>query len=107
MSLLPLAGSLRSHERSQAHVHSNDGTVTCDRDLVVEGHIEGTINLREHDVLIGRQGSVKAEIFGRVVMVEGEVAGNIEAQRVELRSTGAVRGDVTSNEVIKEEGTRL
>jgi cytoskeletal protein CcmA (bactofilin family) len=93
--------------RIGADIHIR-GEVYSSRDIEVEGRVEGSIELGQHDVLIGRRGEVHANIVGRVVTVEGKVVGNIFAQRrVVLRSSGAVKGDVTAPEVILEEGASL
>jgi cytoskeletal protein CcmA (bactofilin family) len=51
---------------------------------------------------------VKADVFGRVVTVEGEVDGNVYAQeQAVLRQSGAVRGNITSPRVTLEDGSRF
>lgn len=84
------------------------GEVSGSRDIEVEGRVDGRIEIGQHDVRIGRQGEVHANVVARVVTVEGTVIGNIFAQqRAVLRPSGAVHGEVTSPEVILEEGTSL
>src|SRR4051812_9724359 len=52
------------------------GDLSGDEDLVIEGRVEGKVDLKQHNVTVGRSGRVKADIVGKVVTVEGEVDGN-------------------------------
>src|SRR5436305_15347877 len=84
------------------------GDLAGEEDLVIEGRVEGKVDLKQHNVTIGKNGRVKADVFGRVVTVEGEVDGNVFAQeQAVLRQSGAVRGNTTSPRVTLEHGSRL
>jgi cytoskeletal protein CcmA (bactofilin family) len=84
------------------------GDLAGEEDLVIEGRVEGKVDLKQHNVTIGKNGRVKADVFGRVVTVEGEVDGNVFAQeQAVLRQSGAVRGNITSPRVTLEDGSRF
>jgi cytoskeletal protein CcmA (bactofilin family) len=84
------------------------GDLAGEEDLVIEGRVEGKVDLKQHNVTIGKNGRVKADVFGRVVTVEGEVDGNVYAQeQAVLRQSGAVRGNITSPRVTLEDGSRF
>jgi len=69
------------------------GDLAGEEDLVIEGRVEGRVDLKQHNVTIGKNGRVRADVFGRVVNVEGEVDGNVFAQeQAVLRQSGAVSG---------------
>jgi cytoskeletal protein CcmA (bactofilin family) len=81
------------------------GDVTGDEELVIQGRVEGTVDLKQHNVTVGPEGKVKADISGCVVTVEGEVEGDLRAQeRVVLRSSARVEGDVVAPRVVLEDG---
>lgn len=81
------------------------GDLTGKEDLLVEGQIEGTINLPEHCVTVGASGEVKAEIHARHVVILGSVTGNISAgERIEIRKTGRVVGDLVAAGIAIEDG---
>ncbi len=81
------------------------GEVTGDEDLVIQGRVEGSVDLKQHSVEIGPEGKVTADVSGRVVTVEGHVDGNLRAhERVVLRKTAHVEGDITSPRVTLEDG---
>ncbi|MBI5445159.1 MAG: polymer-forming cytoskeletal protein [Deltaproteobacteria bacterium] len=81
------------------------GEVTGDEDLVIQGRIEGRVDLGQHKVTVGRSGWVRADIHGGAVVVEGEVEGSLTAgELVVVRSSGRVRGDITAPRVTLEDG---
>jgi cytoskeletal protein CcmA (bactofilin family) len=84
------------------------GDLSGDEDLVIEGRVEGKIDLKQHNVTIGKNGRVHADVFGNTVVVEGEVDGNLFAsQQAVLRQSGAVRGNITAPRVMLEDGSRF
>lgn len=84
------------------------GEVTGEEDLIVQGHIEGTINLKEHNVTIGKEGQVVADVHGRVIEVDGSVEGDLHGQeQIVMRSTGRVKGNVRAPRVTLEDGCRF
>jgi len=81
------------------------GEVIGDEDLVIQGRIEGRVDLRQHKVTVGPRGRVRADIHGCTVIVEGEVEGNLTAEElVVVRSSGRVRGDIIAPRVTLEDG---
>ena len=65
----------------------------------------GAINLPGNRVTIGRNGQVAANITSREIVVLGKVRGNIIAtDRVDIRSEGALTGDVTAARISIEDG---
>jgi cytoskeletal protein CcmA (bactofilin family) len=84
------------------------GDVTGDEDLLIQGHVEGTVDLHQHSVTVGSEGEVVASILGRVVTVEGRVEGNISGtEQVVLRSSALVKGDIRAPRVVLENGARF
>jgi cytoskeletal protein CcmA (bactofilin family) len=81
------------------------GDVTGDEDLLIQGRVEGSVQLEQHMVTIGPQGQVKADISARVVTVEGTVEGNLRAdEQVVLRGSARVLGDIVAPRVMLEDG---
>ena len=71
------------------------GELTVEDDLTVEGRVEGKIELKGHNLWIGPQGKVYAEIHAKSVIIAGEVIGNIFAsEMVEIRLSGSVLGNI-------------
>ena len=81
------------------------GDVSGDEDLLIEGRVEGKIELTKHNVTIGKNGRVKADVFGKVITVEGDVQGNLFGEdRLVLRQSCTVRGNIVAPRVILEDG---
>lgn len=81
------------------------GDVTGDEDLIIHGHVEGQINLKDHDVIIGKNGKVDANIQAKQIVVEGQLNGDlIGEEKVIIRETGNVLGNVVSPRVTLEDG---
>lgn len=71
------------------------GEVKGSEDLIIDGHVEGTVTLSENRLTIGPNANVKADLSAKDVLILGQVRGNIVATgRVELRAGCAVEGDV-------------
>lgn len=81
------------------------GDVTGDEDLLIQGRIEGTVDLKQHNVTVGPEGRVKANLKGRTVTIEGEVDGDVLGQeQVALRASSKVNGDIVAPRVVLEDG---
>ena len=73
----------------------------------IEGTLEGEIAVRGL-VIIGETGRVTCETFkADTVIVAGAVNGEIMAEKLEIRATGRVYGDVTTQSFSTEEGAFL
>ena len=84
------------------------GELNGSEDLTIEGHVEGTIQLREHVLTIGPNGRIKAQIFAKSVVVLGEVTGNVTASdKVDIRDAGSVDGDIVAPRVAIAEGAHF
>jgi cytoskeletal protein CcmA (bactofilin family) len=83
------------------------GNLTGTGGVRIEGAFEGDIALRGL-LVIGETGRVTCEhVRANVVIVAGAVRGDITAEKVEIRSTGRVWGDVVTAAFATEEGAFL
>jgi cytoskeletal protein CcmA (bactofilin family) len=81
------------------------GTVTGDEDLMIEGKVEGTIELGSHQVTVGQSGKVTADISAKVVNIDGEVSGDLNGgEKVVISKSGKVRGNIVAPRVTLEDG---
>jgi cytoskeletal protein CcmA (bactofilin family) len=81
------------------------GQLSSGEDLLIEGQFDGTINLEEHCLTVGTEGRVKAEVRARQVVIQGSLTGNVAArEKIEIRRTGHVVGDLVAGTVAIEEG---
>jgi cytoskeletal protein CcmA (bactofilin family) len=83
------------------------GSMTGSGGVRVEGTFEGQIALKGL-LVVGETGKVTCEhVRAASVIVAGAVKGNITAQKVEIRSTGRVWGDIVTTVFATEEGAFL
>jgi len=84
-----------------------EGKYTFSGTVMLNGKFSGEI-VSNDTLIIGEKGVVNATVRGGVVLVSGEVVGNILAtERVELRGSVRVSGDVEAPVVVVEEGVRF
>ena len=81
------------------------GEVSGEEDLVIEGKVEGTIDLKANEVSIGQSGQVKADIKAKIINIDGEVTGDITGiENVVISRSGNVRGNIVAPRVTLEDG---
>ena len=84
------------------------GSLSGDEDLLVEGRVEGKIELAQHSVTIGTSGRIKADIQGRSIVVMGDVEGNLYgSEQITLRQSSTVRGNLVAPRVSLEDGSNF
>ncbi|HEX9820879.1 MAG TPA: polymer-forming cytoskeletal protein [Methylomirabilota bacterium] len=81
-----------------------EGKYTFSGTVMLNGKLTGEI-FSNDTLIIGEKGVVNAAIHAGIVLVSGEVRGNIlGTERVELRGSARVYGDVEAPVVVVEEG---
>jgi cytoskeletal protein CcmA (bactofilin family) len=84
------------------------GDLSASEDLTLMGKMEGSIRLPDHTLTVGPNAEVKAEIVAKSVIILGSVTGNLTAtERVDIRSTGSLVGDLASPRLAIAEGGSL
>jgi cytoskeletal protein CcmA (bactofilin family) len=81
------------------------GEISGNEDLVIEGSIEGLVQLDERKLTVGATAKLTADIIAREVVVYGTVKGNLRAKdRIEIKKDGSVNGDLTTARIMIEDG---
>lgn len=81
------------------------GELSGSEDLYLDGEVEGSIELHEHNLTVGPNGRVKANVNAKEVIVHGKVDGNIvNSDRVELRKSAVLVGDIVTQRIVIEDG---
>jgi len=81
------------------------GELSGSEDLYLDGEVEGTIELRDHSLVVGPNGRIRANICAREVIIHGKAEGNISgAEKVELKKSCVLVGDITTQRVVIEDG---
>jgi len=82
-----------------------NGEISGSENLLIEGRVDGKVNLSGNDVTIGKSGQVSADVVAKTIRVAGEVNGDLKAkERVVISGTGNVRGNVIAPRVVLEDG---
>lgn len=84
------------------------GDVAGEEDLTIFGTVEGKVDVKGNSVTIGETGRVKADVYGKTIIVEGKVEGNLYGgDQIVLRSSGNVQGNLTSPRVALDDGAHF
>ena len=81
------------------------GEISGNEDLLIDGSVEGLIQLDERKLTVGATAKLTADIIAREVVVYGSVKGNLRAKdRIEIKKDGSVNGDLTTARISIEDG---
>jgi cytoskeletal protein CcmA (bactofilin family) len=84
------------------------GEVRGSDDLYIDGEVQGTIHLSNGRVTVGPHGKISADVDAREIIVRGKVTGALRGrERVEIGSTGEVRGDIATLRIAIGEGAQI
>lgn len=80
------------------------GSLSGGGDVVVEGRVEGQIQLKNH-LTIESTGKVEADVRAEELTINGECSGNLDAaSRVAINAAARVDGDIKAPRVVIEDG---
>ena len=84
------------------------GNIVSKGDLVIDGNVEGTIEVSDFNLTIGQGATVDADLNGKVITISGRVKGNvIGSAKVELKAAASLEGDVAAPSFVMEEGATI
>jgi len=84
------------------------GEIKGSDDLYIDGEVQGTIHLSNGRVTVGPHGKITADVDAREIIVRGKVQGALRGrERVEIGSTGEVRGDIATLRIAIGEGAQI
>src|ERR1700674_801428 len=84
------------------------GEIKGSDDLYIDGEVQGSIHLSNGRVTVGPHGKISADVDAREIIVRGKVTGALRGrERVEIGSTGEVRGDIATLRIAIGEGAQI
>ncbi len=84
------------------------GDVTGNEDLSIDGRVDGTVNLSDNALTVGKEGQVNATVSARAIFVDGKLEGDLKGdEQVVVHSSGNVRGNIVAPRVTLEDGCKF
>lgn len=71
----------------------------------IEGKIIGNVHV-EAGVILGEKGIIEGDIITRSAIIYGTISGNVKATQLEIKKTGCVKGDITTDTLEIELGAQ-
>jgi cytoskeletal protein CcmA (bactofilin family) len=107
----PLAGEVSTERRQVAWIGQSvtiEGRIISKQDIRIDGHVSGTLEVGEHEVVLGAGAELKGDVNARSVLVGGKLEGNVmTTDRIQVQSTGVLLGDVVTPRLIIQDGGLL
>jgi len=107
----PLGESPIEQSKEQAIIGrsiSIKGELSGEEDLLIQGRVEGKIDFKKNNVTIGKNGHIRADIYGKLISIEGEVQGNLFGdEEIVVRKSAVVRGDMRTPRFSLEDGAKF
>lgn len=71
------------------------GCMTLLRDLLVDGHYEGSISTAG-EVTVGKNGRIEGSVTSKRVVVSGVIDGEVDCDMIEVMDGGTIIGKITT-----------
>lgn len=103
-----MAGEVSNERRQVAWIGQSvtvEGKIVSSQDIRIDGHVTGSIEVGQHELVLGPGSAVKADVNARSVLIGGTLEGDVAASdRVQVQSTGTLLGDVVAPRLIIQDG---
>ena len=84
------------------------GELSADEEILIEGTVDGTIAHHTKNVIVGKQGRVRALIHAHSVTIHGKVEGDIHGDALVALIDGCdVNGKIFCQRIIMEDGAHF
>ena len=84
------------------------GEISGKEDLTVHGQVEGIIDFKKGQVIVSKTGNVNADVYGKIITIEGTVKGSLFGEEmILLQPSGVVRGSMTAPRIKVEDGAKF
>lgn len=80
-----------------------EGNISTSSSTRIDGILKGKIS-GENAIIVGEHGLITGEVKASEVVVYGKIEGIIESEKLEIKSTGVITGDIFVDIIIVEKG---
>ena len=102
-SPLPSQGSTTIRE--SVHIK---GDIRGEEDLIIQGQVQGTVQLKNNHVVIGKTGQLTGDLYGKFISIEGQAQGNFfGGKKIELQPSAVVHADMKAPAISLPDGARF
>lgn len=106
-----MAGEAPTERRQVAWIGQGvtiEGKIISRQDIRVDGHVQGSIDVGQNELVLGAGSEMKGAVSARSVLVGGTVEGDVTAtERLQIQSTGVLLGDVVARSLVIQDGGLL
>ncbi len=81
------------------------GDISGDSIIRIEGKVRGNINLKK-GIILGENAYIEGNMESDYIILFGHIKGNIKSKEIILKSTGTVQGDIETDALEIEMGSR-
>lgn|SRR5690554_3500071 len=81
------------------------GDLHGDSVIRIDGRVEGNISLKQ-GIILGEKAFVEGNMESDYIILFGHIKGNIKSKEIILKSTGTVQGDIVTDALEIEMGSR-
>ncbi|WP_419868258.1 bactofilin family protein [Chryseobacterium sp. CT-SW4] len=79
------------------------GDIVSNTSIRIDGKISGNVKA-DKLIIIGNKAQIKGDLHSKKVIIFGQVQGNLNADEIQLKSSGVINGDISVNAVEIEIG---
>jgi cytoskeletal protein CcmA (bactofilin family) len=84
------------------------GDLISAENITIEGRFEGTIEIRNHDLVIGGTAVIEADVVAKTILVQGTVSGTLTAtHKIMLSESAVIDGDITAPRLVVIDGATI
>ena len=103
-----MSGEVSTERRQIAWIGQGvtiEGRINSNQDIRIDGHVQGSIEVGEHELVLGPGSEVKANVSARSVLIGGTLNGDVTVtERIQVQSTGVLIGDVVAPRLVIHDG---
>lgn len=80
-----------------------EGNISTTSSTRIDGKLKGKIS-GDNTLIVGERGVILGEVKASAIIVYGRIEGIVDSERLEIKSTGIVTGDIFIDRLVVEEG---